>query len=156
MSIQRPKVRKNNNISYQTVSSTPIHLNSKDADIKNNDTMNSNVRFFFQDTLKINPKTTIETKLSVVNAQIPISWNQINSTNNKFYIQVSTGNKFVYYFQQGNYNVQTFITQWNLMFSSIPNAWNLTYSTTTNNILFNIQQLVLLYSAMIQILFFLS
>ena len=67
-------------------------------------------------------------KISVVNAQIPISWYLITSNNNKINITVA-GVKTSYYFKIGNYNISTFITEWA---NSIGVNWTLTYSNITN------------------------
>ena len=118
---------KNNPITYQTKTSTQIYLNSATADIYMNGTMKSNVVFFFEDPLEIN-KNAYEMRLSIVNAQFPISWYLINGTNNTIKINSTT-----YYFKQGNYNINTFITEWT---NSIGAGWTLTYDSLTNKISF--------------------
>lgn len=119
-------------INYQSQTSTQIYLNSGNADLLLNGTMKSNVVFVFQAPIILN-KNAIEMKLSIVNAQIPISWYLINSTNNKIYITVN-GIKTVYYFPIGNYNVNTFITQW---LSAFGTNWTVTYNSITNKLTFN-------------------
>jgi hypothetical protein len=84
----------NNLITYQTKTSTQIYLNSATADIYMNGTMKSNLVFFFEDPLQIN-KQAYEMRLSVVNAQMPISWYLINDTNN--FIKINSTN---YYFKK--------------------------------------------------------
>ena len=74
----------NNNISFQSTGSTQIYLNSENADIFLNQSKKSNVVFFFTNVLKIDKKS-VEMKLSIVNAQIPVSWYLINDTNNRIY-----------------------------------------------------------------------
>ena len=108
-------IKKNNDLTYQTTYSNQIYLNSEFADIKMNSTMNSNVAFFFTSPLKIE-KNVIEMRLSLVNCQIPVSWYQINSTNNKINITIYS-NPVVstsYYITPGNYNAVSFIAQWNI------------------------------------------
>ena len=78
----------NNNISFQSTGSTQIYLNSANADIFLNQSKKSNVVFFFTNVLKIDKKS-VEMKLSVVNAQIPVSWYLINDTNNRIYFSVN-------------------------------------------------------------------
>jgi hypothetical protein len=72
-------------------------------------------------------------KLSVVNAQIPVSWYLINDTNNRIYFSVN-GVQNNYYFPNGNYNVNTFISTW---ISTFGNNWTLTFSKITNKITFS-------------------
>jgi len=90
-----------------------------------NGTMKSNIVFFFKNPIHID-KNAIEMRLSVVNAQIPISWYLINETNNQIIINNTT-----YSFKKGNYNVNTFITEWA---NSIGPGWTLTYDSVTNKI----------------------
>ena len=118
---------KNNIITYQTKTSTQIYLNSATADIYMNGTMKSNLVFFFEDPLQIN-KHAYEMRLSVVNAQMPISWYLINDTNNV--IKINSTN---YYFKKGNYNIHTFISEWA---NSIGSGWTLTFDSVTNKISF--------------------
>jgi hypothetical protein len=122
----------NNNISFQSIGSTQIYLNSANADIFLNKSNKSNVVFFFTNVLKIDQKS-VEMKLSVVNAQIPVSWYLINDTNNKIYFSVN-GVQNNYYFPNGNYNVNTFISTW---ISTFGNNWTLTFSKITNKITFS-------------------
>ena len=116
-----------NIITLQSTTSTQIYLNSQYADIYMNGTMKSSIVFFFKNPIQIN-RNAIEMRLSVVNAQIPISWYLINSTNNMITI-----NSTNYYFKQGNYNVNSFITEWN---NSIGTGWTLTFDSITNKINF--------------------
>lgn len=122
-------------INYQTETSTQIYLNSSTADIYLNSTMRSNVVFLFQNPITIN-KNAIEMKVSIVNAQVPVSWYLINNTNNKFNITVS-GVKSSYYFKIGNYNITTFISEWN---NSVGSGWGLSFNTSTNKISFSYTQ----------------
>ena len=122
----------NNNISFQSTGSTQIYLNSANADIFLNQSKKSNVVFFFTNVLKIDKKS-VEMKLSVVNAQIPVSWYLINDTNNRIYFSVN-GVQNNYLFPNGNYNVNTFISTW---ISTFGNNWTLTFSKITNKITFS-------------------
>lgn len=117
----------NNIITYNTKTSTQIYLNSQTADIYINGTMKSNVVFFFEDPLQIN-KRAYEMRMSIVNAQMPISWYLINDTNNLIII-----NSINYYFKKGNYNIHTFINEWP---NSIGPNWTLTFDSVTNKITF--------------------
>lgn len=118
-----------NNIQYQTVNSYQIYLNSANADILLNQSLKSNVAFFFQNALKID-KNAIETKLSVVDAQIPYSWYLINSNNNKFYLTLNAVQTLIT-FPVGNYNVNTFINQWYITVGN-NSIWNVTFNSITN------------------------
>jgi len=120
-----------NSITYQTQTSTQIYLNSATADIYMNNTQKSSVVFIFRNPIILN-KNAYEMRVSVVNAQIPISYYLINSTNNKFYITVN-GVTSTYYFKVGNYNVNSFITEWS---NSVGLGWTLSYSNVTNKITF--------------------
>lgn len=120
---------------FQSETSTQIYLNSATADMYLNSSLKSNVVFVFRNPIVIH-KNAIEMKVSVVNAQIPVSWYLINNTNNKFSITIA-GIKSVYYFKNGNYNINTFISEWA---NSVGNGWTLTYSNITNKISFSYSQ----------------
>lgn len=120
-----------NIINYQSISSSQIFLHSDNADYYYNGPMKSSVEFFFREAIKID-KNSIECKVSLVNAQIPVSWYIINSTNNNIAITVN-GIKTSYFFPMGNYNVNQFITQWAL---TIGSGWVLTFNSITNLISF--------------------
>ena len=96
----------NKTVSYQTINTIQLHLNSANADIYLNGAHKSSVVFFFEDMLKIE-KSAIETRVSVSKAQIPYTWYQINETNNQIVI-----NGTLYYFPLGNYNVNNSISRW--------------------------------------------
>ena len=76
------------NYNYQSIYSQQIYLNSASASIQLNGSKKSNCTFFFSDLIKFD-KNAIEMRLELVNAQIPVSWYLINSTNNTFIITVS-------------------------------------------------------------------
>lgn len=114
-------------ITYQSVTSTQVYLNSEDADIYLNGTMKSNVTFFIKDFINVG-ENTIDAKISVSNAQIPVSYTLINSTNNYLNINLSGGGLngsvfFRYVFTNGNYNSTTFITLFNTIMG---NNFNIT------------------------------
>lgn len=113
----------NNLISYQSIYSNQIYLNSGLGDIYLNGSKKSNIAFFFKDVLK-NKNNTIETRLSVVNAEFPISWYLINESNNNIII-----NNISYLFPVGNYNVNTFMLKWVEFFG---NSWSIIYNKYTN------------------------
>ena len=119
-------------ITYQTIDSKQIYVNSSQANIFDNGTKKSEVVFNLNDVISNVEKNALEVRLSLVNAQIPYSFYQINSTNNKINIYY-LGTWTSYYFPAGNYNVQTFITQW---YSTIGSSYTITYSTVTNKFTF--------------------
>jgi hypothetical protein len=118
-------------LNFQSKQSTQIYLNSGSADFYMNNTKKSNICFCFQQPIQIH-KNTIEMRMSIVNAQIPISWYLINSNNNKIIITVNSVTT-TYYFKHGNYNINSFITEWN---NSIGPGWVLTFDSVTNKIKF--------------------
>ena len=122
----------NNNISYQTIYSTQIYLNSANCDICLNGSSKSNCSFFFKDIIKIE-KNAIEQRVSVVDAQIPISWYLVNETNSQIRISLNGQTATQYTFPYGNYNVNSFITLWNTI---LGNAWTLTFNNTINKLTF--------------------
>lgn len=120
------------NINYQSVNSTQLYLNSANANIYLNKSKKSNVVFFFSNVLKID-KNSIEMKLSIVNAQIPVSWYLINDTNNTITITVQNITTS-YNFPVGNYNVNTFMSTWLSFFGS---NWVITFNNITNKFTFS-------------------
>jgi hypothetical protein len=117
-----------NLIQYQSINSYQIHLHSGSATY-NNGTYKSDCTFFIPDIID-NTKKTIELRISVVNAQIPVSFTQINYTNNKISITIS-GTKTSYYFPFGNYNINTLITQWT---ATVGAGWILTLNSSNNTL----------------------
>ena len=124
----------NNNhiISYQTVYSTQLYLNSSYAQSTLNGSMKSDIVFYFQDVIKIDQKM-IEMRLSLVNAQFPISFYQLNNSNNQITITINS-NITTYSFPQGNYNVNSFISQWAL---SVGPGWTITLNSLNNKLSFS-------------------
>ena len=122
------------NYNYQSIYSQQIYLNSASASIQLNGSKKSNCTFFFSDLIKFD-KNAIEMRLELVNAQIPVSWYLINSTNNIFTITVASIST-TYQFPFGNYNANTFISTfqsfmgsfWAVAFNSITNKFTFGYS----------------------------
>ena len=97
----------NDLITYQTIFQTNCFLTSKYCDICLNNDLKSSCVFFIKDDLLNNAeKTIIETRVSILNCQIPLSMYIINETNNKFYV-----NDTPRYFEHGNYNIDSFIQE---------------------------------------------
>ena len=116
-----------NTINYQSINSSQLYLNSNTADIYLNGTKKSSVAFFFPEF--VNNINSIETRISIVNAQIPVSWYQLNTSNNT--INMNNTN---YTFPPGNYNFNSFATMWQTVFG---NTWTLILNPLTNQITFN-------------------
>ena len=88
-----------------------ISLNSAYANLKRNDTFLSDTDFFFKNVLKDEPNI-IRSTIQVVNAQIPVSYYQINYTNDIFkFSSVSPGNIVNISITRGNYNSSSLITE---------------------------------------------
>jgi len=121
----------NKNFCY-TNASQQIYLNSANADIYLNNTMKSNLTFFFEDPLTFD-KHSMTKKFSIVNAQFPVSYYLINNSNNQISISIQGASAIVYIFPVGNYNINQFIAQW---YISIGSLWVLSYSSITNKITF--------------------
>ena len=114
-------------ISYQTIQSSQIYLNSSSAMLMNG-TAKSYVHFYIQNAINTTNKNTIEMRVSLVNAQLPCSFYQINNFNNTIII-----NGISYMFPNGNYNVNSFITTWK---SVVGSTWVLSFSSFTNTFIF--------------------
>ena len=117
----------NNIISYQSIYSTQIYLNSANA-VLNNGTLKSDVQFFIQNVINCKRKSS-EMRVSLVNGQFPNSFYQINNSNNTIII-----NSVIYVFPNGNYNINNFISTW---YNIIGNTWILSFSSITNKLTFS-------------------
>ncbi len=101
--------------------SRQINLSSSSATVKNN-TMNSVLLFRLPGLLK-KDKNILYNVISLVHAQIPLSYYLINSTNN--IINISGTN---YILNSGNYNANSFKT---MLLLKLGAGWTLTLSSTT-------------------------
>ena len=108
---------KKENITYQTTSQMQIFLNSAQADVKVNGTMKSDCVFFFDDIIEMT-KNAVDVKISVANAQIPISYYLINDFNNQINISTTSINQMTHTFYNGNYTALSFITIFDTMLGS--------------------------------------
>lgn len=140
----------NESVIFQSNLSTQIYLNSNDASIFHNNSMKSHVSFFIQD-LSNAINDVIDAKISIANAQIPVSYYNINNTNN--IINISINNVITSYtFPIGNYNVYNFITAWNLL---INNNWTITFNEINNKFTFSyIQSFTFLDSSIFSVIGF--
>lgn len=118
-------------MNYQTVTSNQIFLNASQASTYNNSTYKSDMIFSLKDVIDTD-KNTLEVKLSIVHAQFPYSFYQVNSTNNTLYMIISS-TTLKYTLVEGNYTISSFIT----MFQSVCGSnWTITYSDTTHLLTF--------------------
>ena len=93
-----------------------------------NGTAKSYVHFYIQNAISSSKRNTIEMRVSLVNAQFPCSFYQINNTNNTINI-----NGVDYIFPNGNYNVNNFISTWKNVVGA---SWLLSFSSITNTLIF--------------------
>jgi hypothetical protein len=99
-----------------------INLSSNSATTKFNGTMNSNLLFKCNGLLKPD-KHILYKAISVLNAQIPISYYLINSTNNKLVLDSVT-----YTLTNANYTTTSIMT---MILSIIPNTYSMSFSIAT-------------------------
>ena len=107
-----------------------IYLNSKYANHKNNGTANSDLIFYFTSPI-VKPKDTLMT-IKVLNASFPVSFTNVNSTNNKLVVDNTT-----YVLNTGNYNCLTLKSaladklgvNFNVGYDSIRNKFSFTATT---------------------------
>ena len=114
-----------------------ISLNSKFAN-KLNGSLLSNVVFPFSGILK-NETNMKHVYISMMNAQLPVSFYVINSTNNV--LNVVSGTTFLGYtltLTNGNYNLNTLIVEINSKFSSVgfPSNPTITQNISTGRLTF--------------------
>jgi hypothetical protein len=110
--------------------SKQINLSSNSAYISNSP-LNSVLTFAINGILK-KEKEILYNLISVVHAEIPVSYYIVNETNN--YLSMSTGN---YTLSNGNYNATTFKTMllsllgsnWTLILNSITGIYTLAYTS---------------------------
>lgn len=88
-----------------------ITINSTDG-IRRNTTSLSDMLFNFQNVLS-DEDDIISSNVCVMNAQFPVSFYTINSTNNIFYLQTNINVGQTFTLPQGNYNANTLITAMN-------------------------------------------
>jgi hypothetical protein len=90
------------------IDSKQINLSSASASIKNG-SMNSSLYFSLQNILK-KEQDIFYNLVSVIHAQIPVSFYIINSTNNGLRIKIGSNPSFPYNLRNGNYNASSFRT----------------------------------------------
>jgi hypothetical protein len=140
------QIQKNNQINncYLSTDYFTIILDSRNATEYFNDTMNSNLIFNFEEGIRM-PHKAVSLSISVLNFTSPISFYQINSTNNKISIN---GNIII--IPDGNYNVITFMNYFNSISPTIQLSINYNNSkfTLTSSSNFTINKSSTLYNVM--------
>tara|TARA_R110000823_G_scaffold80528_2_gene183249 strand:- start:198 stop:1118 length:921 start_codon:yes stop_codon:yes gene_type:complete len=110
-----------------------ISLNSKFG-IKQNTTYNSNILFSFNDILKDDP-SILNTQIEVISSQIPVSFYNINETNNQFNYALGNVNTNPFVIKNitipvGNYNATNLLSKMNTLF--IANGDSTIFNITLN------------------------
>lgn len=110
-----------------------ISLNSKFG-IKQNTTYNSNILFTFNDILKDDP-SILNTQIEVISSQIPVSFYNINETNNQFNYALGNVNTNPFVIKNitipvGNYNATNLLSKMNTLF--IANGDSTIFNITLN------------------------
>jgi len=119
-----------------------ISLNSSYA-ILLNSTYKSWVKFQFSGLLK-EEDDILKIELSLVNAQIPISWYIINYTNNMFKIKLGNNTEQIFTIPVGNYNANSLITTLNLLIND--SNFIITISKITGKITFTYNNSFIIYT----------
>lgn len=94
-----------------------ISLNSKYAQLRNG-TLKSNVVFNFKGIVK-DDDNIIQKYITIIDAQIPVSFYTINSTNQVLTV-ISGGNTYTLNITNGNYNATSLITELKAKIATIP------------------------------------
>lgn len=92
------------------IDSRLINISSVSADVLNNNSLLSDVIFAFPGMLK-DDEDILYTQISIMNAQIPISYYTISEYVNRFVYSIDGGSEQIRYFELGNYNANSFITE---------------------------------------------
>ena len=119
-----------------------ISLNSSDA-ILLNSTYKSWVKFQFSGLLK-EEDDILKIELSLVNAQIPISWYIINYSNNMFKIKLGNNTEQIITIPVGNYNANSLITNLKLLIND--SNFIITISKITGKITFTYNNNFIIYT----------
>lgn len=118
------------------IDSRLINISSDSADEIQNGSSLSSCIFYFQGMLK-NEEDIVYSQISIMNAQIPMSYYIINEYNNILKYKIGNGSIQTAYFEYGNYNATTFITEFKAKlggsFNITLNKLNGKYSITNNN-----------------------
>ena len=106
--------------------SKQINLSSNSATTSNG-SKNSVMLFNLNNILK-KEQDIIYNLISIVHAEIPVSFYTVNATNNNIRIKIGTNPSNIYYFTNGNYNASTFKA---MLLSILPTGFTLSLNTIT-------------------------
>jgi hypothetical protein len=112
--------------------SRQIYVNSEDA-MEYIDGKTSNIQFFFKDTL-VCPKNCLM-HISVVSAEIPVSYYLVNDNNNRFTYEFN-GTEYTLFITKKNYNITQLKDFFNSSSLNSTHGVSVTYSATTNKLSF--------------------
>ena len=119
-----------------------IILNSAHGRLLNG-TYKSDIEFQFNGLLKQEDDIQ-QVQISLVNAQIPVSWYIINYTNNVFTLQLGNNITKTYYISVGNYNANSLITALNTLIND--SNFSITISKITGKLTFTYNTTFTIYS----------
>ena len=119
-----------------------IILNSAHGRLLNG-TYKSDIEFQFNGLLKQEDDIQ-QVQISLVNAQIPVSWYIINYTNNVFTLQLGNNITKTYYISVGNYNANSLITALNTLIND--SNFSITISKITGKLTFTYNTTFIIYS----------
>ena len=119
-----------------------IILNSAHGRLLNG-TYKSDIEFQFNGLLKQEDDIQ-QVQISLVNAQIPVSWYIINYTNNVFTLQLGNNITKTYYISVGNYNANNLITALNTLIND--SNFSITISKITGKLTFTYNTTFTIYS----------
>ena len=122
----KQKTHKPNDSYYTFKESFIVVLDSSNATSYLNSTMHSSVLFQLEDSIRKSMES-FKMTFSVLSFTAPISFYQINSTNNILNIKIGT-TVYKFMFPQGNYNTNTFITAFSAIVTSYSLNGNMTLS----------------------------
>ncbi len=108
LNILLSKIQNENNDIFTSKESFLIVLDSRNATTYNNGDLMSDITFDLQDAIQIDPKTTIECSITVLSFVCPVSFYQINNTNNILMLSIANVIHKIL-IPYGNYNSSTFI-----------------------------------------------
>jgi len=122
------KKSKNDTHSYYTHEEIfNVIIDSRNGTVFNNGSMNSSIEYQLDDAVR-RPRDAKSMSVSVLKFTCPISFYQINSSNNKLSITMN-GNTLIYSLPYGNYIYSTFTTALGLL---LPTTFSFSFNTINN------------------------
>lgn len=123
------------------IDSRQIAISSNSADIYNNGDMLSSCFYNFPAFLK-DEEDIITSQISIISSQIPVSYYIVNINNNTLKYKYNTGADKVVQFSEGNYNANTFLTEFKLQAPEL----TITFNRTNGKYIITATQTFTLYS----------